>query len=97
VSVLPAQEAQKLIRGLESSDPSTVAAVLAPALAATYRATPSSFLPAGSTVSINVEQLRVAGDVATVPADVSGTLPGHFLLLLERVHSQWLIYGTTKR
>ena len=53
-------------------------------------------LPAGSGLSLAVADAVFYGDTARVPATVTGSLAGDWIVLLIRVDNAWRIYGTTR-
>lgn len=53
-------------------------------------------LPAGSHLSLDVEQAVVTGNTARVPATVTGPLAGPWTVLLERIDGTWRVYGAVK-
>ena len=81
---------------LVSTVPAQVLPILAPAVRTRYAAKPFPLLPAGSRLSVDASALTQTGRTATVPATVTGTEPGRWLLLLVRDGRSWTVYGTRK-
>lgn len=82
---------------LTNPDTAQVAAVLAPDVRSVYAAAPSALWPAGCSVAIDYTKYKASGrNLATVPATVSGTQPGRFVLLLSYVAGQWDVEATRK-
>lgn len=53
-------------------------------------------LPAGSGIDLQVQDATVDGDLARVPATVTGPLAGRWTVLLVRVEGRWRAYGTVQ-
>ena len=53
-------------------------------------------LPAGSGLTLDVAHATVDGNLARVPATVTGSLAGDWSVLLARVDGTWRIYGTIR-
>lgn len=96
VRVLSSANTKQLEGGLVSDDRASVESVLPLALRDAYAAKPWQMLPKGSSLVIDRSKLVVAGDLASVPATVTGPEPGRWLLLLIRDGDHWAAYGTHK-
>ena len=97
VPVLSKSRASVIQSSLTNPDTARVAAVLAPDVRSVYAAAPSALWPAGCLVTIDYTKFKASGrNLATVPATVSGTQPGRFVLLLSYVAGQWDVDATHK-
>jgi hypothetical protein len=81
---------------LNATQPRDAARVLASPVASAYLASPFSMLPPGSEVHIDWAKMHVTGSLATVPATVTGSQPGSWVLLLVWQQDEWAVYGTRK-
>jgi hypothetical protein len=96
-AALPSSQASALTVALTATDPAVVEPALAPAVRSGYASTPFQLLPAGTSVAIDASKMIVTGELATVPAIVTGgPAAGPWTLLLQNVDGQWLLYGTRK-
>jgi hypothetical protein len=95
-AALPSDDAVALENGLTSTDPKKVEVVLADELRTSYAASPEPLLPEGSTLRIDTTTMSAAGSLGQVQANVTGSEPGRYLLLLVRLDNHWLLYGTKK-
>jgi hypothetical protein len=97
VPALSKSRASVIQSSLTNPDTARVAAVLAPDVRSVYAAAPSALWPAGCLVTIDYTKFKASGrNLATVPATVSGTQPGRFVLLLSYVAGQWDVEATHK-
>lgn len=95
---LSASQTSLITAALTSTDPATVEKALSPAVRAAYEKNAFTLLPAGSSVVIDSSKLNASNDSATVPATVTGgPAAGQWLLLLQRVNGNWLLFGTRKQ
>lgn len=86
---LSVPQAKRLAGSLTSADRRQVSTVLSAALAETYLNSPDQILPPGSNLSLEVSQMRVTADHATVPARLTGPLSGQWQLYLVLEHGTW--------
>ena len=91
---VPQADVDVLEAGLVSSDPAVEAKALATILQTTANLENEPLLPAGSSIKIDAGNALRYGDLASVPATVTGPRPGNFLLLLSKEGESWLMYGT---
>ena len=97
VPALSKSRASVIRNSLTNPDTAKVAAVLAPDVRSAYMAAPSALWPAGCSVTVDYTKFKASGaNLATVPATVSGTQPGRFVLLLSYVQGQWVVEATHK-
>jgi hypothetical protein len=97
VPALSKTRATVIQNSLTNPDTAKVAAVLAPDVRSAYMAAPSALWPAGCSVTVDYTKFKASGaNLATVPATVSGTQPGRFVLLLSYVQGQWVVEATHK-
>jgi hypothetical protein len=94
VFTVPPKDVAVLEAGLASIDPAVEAKALTAALRTKSNLAAEPLLPAGSRVTIDAGKATRYGDVARVPATVTGPRPGRFMLLLIRAGGSWLLYGT---
>lgn len=95
VPTLSKSRASVIQSALTNPDTAKVAAVLAPDVRSAYTAAPSALWPAGCSVTVDYTKFKASGaNLATVPATVSGTQPGRFVLLLSYVQGQWVVEAT---
>ena len=84
VPALSKSRASVIQNSLTNPDTAKVAAVLAPDVRSAYTTAPSALWPSGCSVTVEYTKFKAAGtNLATVPATVSGTQPGRFVLLLS--------------
>jgi hypothetical protein len=95
-AVLPADQAAALEMALVSARPAVAESALARPVRAAALKRRLALLPAGSQLSIAAARMRVTGQIATVPATVTGPSPGGWLLLLINESGQWRVYGARK-
>jgi hypothetical protein len=91
---VPQADVDVLKAGLVSSDPAVEAKALATILQTKANLEKEPLLPAGSSIKIDAGNALRYGDLASVPATVSGPRPGKFMLLLSKEGESWLMYGT---
>jgi hypothetical protein len=97
VPPLSRSRASVIQNSLTNPDTAKVAAVLAPDVRSAYTSAPSALWPAGCAVTVDYTKFKASGaNLATVPATVSGTQPGRFVLLLSYVQGQWVVEATHK-
>ena len=97
VPALSKSRAAVIQNSLTNPDTAKVAAVLAPDVRSAYTTAPSALWPAGCSVTVDYTKFKASGaNLATVPATVSGTQPGRFVLLLSYVQGQWVVEATHK-
>ncbi|MET8853400.1 hypothetical protein [Amycolatopsis sp. NPDC004625] len=87
--------AQRIERQLVSPDSNDVADVLASSVKAAYVKEPGALLPAGAMMHLDVARAEQAGqDVLRVPATVTGSTPGAWIVLVIRENGEWFVLGT---
>lgn len=96
-SGLSVSEVDAIGKALSSSDAAARRAVLDPHLSAALADREASALPAGSVVRLDAGKAVVEGDVASVPASVTGSsLAGEWMLTLVREGRKWLVISAMK-
>lgn len=89
---MPRAEAQRIEIGV--LQPSQIGAGSVLASDVLLAADALTLLPDSSTITLDENRFSATGDLASVPATVSGPDPGQWLLLLVREDDNWQIYGT---
>jgi len=94
---LSAAQASTIATGLTSTGTASAAAVLAPDVAAAYRAHPGRFWPAGTTLTIDWRHLQpLSATLAVVPAVTAGSVHGRWTIVLENTAGRWGVLATRR-